>query len=591
MVLTMPRLRNWKGEEVHGHERCAGKAGDLPARFAQDPFADRLDDADLFRDRDEQRRFDLAAVRPLPTDERLESFRDAGRQRDDRLELDDEFPARERAAQVDFDLAALLQASLHARIEAPVDATPTGLCFVKGDVGILDQGLHVAAVPRRHGDADARADIGVVGADPIGSAQRANDPRREVARLIVLADAELDHGELVAAEPRHDVACADAFLQPPAGEAQEPVPGRMPERVVDLLEPVEIEVMDRERARQGNVAQGVLDAPRQMGAIGQARQSVVMGHEGDLRLGMHARRCVEDRAFEDDGSPVLAAHAPGGLRNPDLLARPVPIDLRDEIRHPSLRPHLVQEFVAAFRIDIPFARDVVHGGEHLGLVGIAVELHESRIGPQLPPVQSGSVDADDGVLEKAAIFHLGPFEGVLLRATIGDVREGAHGAAIREHGGANLQNGAVRSPALVNRRRFEDAARADPGGDVLAHAAEFADRPLIFDNLLKMQGIRQDLLGDLQKIDEFLIVQPDVVLRIDHQYALLHVVERDVEHVFLPMRVRLPGRRCAHARVAARISGRARPRLPTLAPRRERRGSALSRCDASHPWSCPAAFA
>ena len=63
------------------------------------------------------------------------------------------------------------------------------------------------------------------------------------------------------------------------------------------------------------------------------------------------------------------------------------IHLRNEIRHPALGPHFVQEFVAALRIDIPLARDVVHGDEHLGLVVIAVELDQSGIRPQLAPVE------------------------------------------------------------------------------------------------------------------------------------------------------------------------------------------------------------
>src|ERR1700748_4008827 len=60
--------------KVHGDERRSGKTGDLSRGLAQDPFADGLDDADLFRDRDEQRGLDLAALRALPTDQRLETL-------------------------------------------------------------------------------------------------------------------------------------------------------------------------------------------------------------------------------------------------------------------------------------------------------------------------------------------------------------------------------------------------------------------------------------------------------------------------------------------------------------------------------------
>ena len=73
MVLTMPRLRNWKGERLTA-TKGVGKPGDLRAGLRKHPFADRLDDADLLGDRDEERGLDAAALRMLPTDQRLEAL-------------------------------------------------------------------------------------------------------------------------------------------------------------------------------------------------------------------------------------------------------------------------------------------------------------------------------------------------------------------------------------------------------------------------------------------------------------------------------------------------------------------------------------
>src|SRR4029077_4721850 len=101
-------------------------------------------------------------------------------QGDNGLKFDDELAARQGAAQIHLDLTALLKARLHAGKEAPINPATAGLGLVKRDIGVLDQGLHVITVARRDGDADARADIGIVWADPERRAQRTDDPRGEL---------------------------------------------------------------------------------------------------------------------------------------------------------------------------------------------------------------------------------------------------------------------------------------------------------------------------------------------------------------------------------------------------------------------------
>ena len=56
-----------------------------------------------------------------------------------------------------------------------------------------------------------------------------------------------DHGELVAAEPRHEIVAAHDVRQPQRDVADELVADRMAERVVDVLEMVEVDVEHRRR--------------------------------------------------------------------------------------------------------------------------------------------------------------------------------------------------------------------------------------------------------------------------------------------------------------------------------------------------------
>ena len=72
------------------------------------------------------------------------------------------------------------------------------------------------------------------------------------------------HGdELVAADPRDDVLVAEAFGQPLGGGAQENVAGIVAERVVDVLEVVEVEQDQRAAAAiRKALAQGLVEAAR-----------------------------------------------------------------------------------------------------------------------------------------------------------------------------------------------------------------------------------------------------------------------------------------------------------------------------------------
>src|SRR5690606_39459820 len=92
--------------------------------------------------------------------------------------------------------------------------------------------------------------------------------------------------ELVAAQPRDDVAGPREAAEPPRRLAQELVARVVPERVVDVLEAVEVDVVQRNAlprlARPGERQWQLGGEAR---AVPEPRQRIEMGEERDLPVG------------------------------------------------------------------------------------------------------------------------------------------------------------------------------------------------------------------------------------------------------------------------------------------------------------------
>ena len=89
-------------------------------------------------------------------------------------------------------------------------------------------------------------------------------------------DVLLEHHELVAAEPRHEILGPQHLAQPVGDRAQQLVAAGMAERVVDLLELVEVDEQQR-RQLLGAVLdrQQPPDLVAEIDPVGQRRQFVV----------------------------------------------------------------------------------------------------------------------------------------------------------------------------------------------------------------------------------------------------------------------------------------------------------------------------
>ena len=154
--------------------------------------------------------------------------------------------------------------------------------------------------------------------------QDVHEPFGEHVRPGVQGDALGQDHELVATEPADRVARPHHTHVTGGDGLQQLVPGDVPERVVDDLEVVEIDV---ERADETTVSLGpeqhLLGTVEDERPIGQARQGVVSRLVAELLLGAIAEllgfllpRQVEDDAVDPQRQPLAADDDAAVLRHP-----------------------------------------------------------------------------------------------------------------------------------------------------------------------------------------------------------------------------------------------------------------------------------
>ena len=179
------------------------------------------------------------------------------------------------------------------------------LGVVHRDVRALEERPDGRAVLGIERDADARLQLHGHAAE-----------RERAAQGVLQAHRQLDHGaavgyaveqdrELVAAEPGERVAAAQDGLQAARDLDQQLVAVVVPERVVDLLEAIEV---DQQHRAEPVAAQGALGAAMQERAVGQVGERVVQRLVAQLARG--ARHDPVERAEEE--------HEPAGEQQEHL---------------------------------------------------------------------------------------------------------------------------------------------------------------------------------------------------------------------------------------------------------------------------------
>lgn len=185
--------------------------------------------------------------------------------------------AVEGQAQVTGQVDAVLRPLAGLLVEQRPAVLAGLLRLVHRDVGVAQDvlGLGVRGTGHDHAQAGGNRDLGAAQQDVPGHGleQAAGD----LAGRLLVAHAPAQDGELVTAEARHDIAVPDRLAQPLGHLEQELVAGLVAERVVDLLEVVEVQEEQRRplaAARPGRAQVGAEEL-EQASPVQQAGQRVV----------------------------------------------------------------------------------------------------------------------------------------------------------------------------------------------------------------------------------------------------------------------------------------------------------------------------
>ncbi len=183
-------------------------------------------------------------------------------------------------------------------------AAPVVLRTVQREVRVADQHGRRVAVGRRDRDADARADLVDLPVDQERSRQHLDDALGERTDAGEVRDVAGEDRELVAADPCDERAVAHDRREASRDADQQRVADRMAVRVVDVLEAVEVERQQRERAAfRAPRRQHLLDRRVEARAIREAGQRIAVREPAHLGLGPQPLALVAHR--DHDVRPVL----------------------------------------------------------------------------------------------------------------------------------------------------------------------------------------------------------------------------------------------------------------------------------------------
>ena len=327
-------------------DREVGPAARRPAGLAKGEQAHLADHAAFLGDRNDLAGMKLAERRMRPAHQPFEADHRAARADHGLImKLERRIGAAQLGAQVELDLVAALDVGVHRLGEDAEAIAARRLGAVHGDVGLAHQLGGFGDFLGREHRADADADPRLAVADHEGLADDADDPLAEAAHVGLAFRADLDDREFVAADARDGVGLAHQAAQPIADLGDQPVAGIVAERVVDLLEAVEIEHQQRDLLAGAAIAgQRLIEPVLEQGAIGEPGELIVQRLMlGGLLTILQLLHEIEERAIEE-GHDQNHGHGRGQRDRPDRAEqfqariRVVPNDAdRSEVRQNERR--------------------------------------------------------------------------------------------------------------------------------------------------------------------------------------------------------------------------------------------------------------
>ncbi len=274
---------------------------DLPERRVDDPARQRADDAGALGERDEVDRREQPALGMVPAHERLDPGDGAVLDGDLRLVVQGELALVDAAAQLARERQALGGVGVALAVVGR-DARAAVLGLVHRHVGAAQERAEVVAVLAEIGDADAGAELDRHAAEVQRTGERRAQAVGQLDGGAAVPQVGDQHRELVAAQAREDVGRSQRLPQALGGVDEQRVALLVAERVVDLLEAVEVDQQQRgARARAGGRLQDPSRVGVQLRAVRQAGEMVL------ARLAPQPARRGGDDAEEADPEQQQAA--------------------------------------------------------------------------------------------------------------------------------------------------------------------------------------------------------------------------------------------------------------------------------------------
>ena len=457
----------------------------------------------------------------LPTHQRLEAD-DLAADLGLRLVMQDELAARDCRAQLLLDRAPLPQALVHAGLEKADRAAALGLGAIERGVGIADERPGIGPVGRKNRDADAEPDPQqrAVDVEIVGDGrEQAVGQRRGARRLRPIG---LDQQELVAAEAGEEGVTGGIF-QAAGNCAQQLVADDMAENVVDLLEAIEIEAEDGEAlARAARLVERQLQALVERRPVRQVGQGVVMRHMGDPLLRLLALGDVLEHAQNVPPLSILAGDGePLGHDHARAVVAGFHRKILDQVLLTRFQRHLV---APGNGVGVLLAVHIVEGLADQFVAGETEEFLPAAI-DELVAVVEGILDNQRRrhVLDDSIEKRLGAMQFAFGPQLLGHVLVGRDPAATFDRRILD-RNGA--SVGQRHRAGFDLAALDELGEKPIRVAVERAGRDPPLQQLAHAAAGVQQVRGNPVHLEVTAIVEQQPALRVEHQQAGTHVVER-----------------------------------------------------------------
>jgi len=319
---------------VHGTDAAGAPLADFLARLVEHPVTDAHDQPRLFQQGDEQRRRNHAVAGAAPAYQRLGAADAPGDDIHLGLEEQHEFLVVDGAPQGVLHVQAGHRLGIHLRREEAEGVAARLLGAVHGRVGILDQGIGIDGIVGIHGNADAHRHRHFMALQVEGLAHRFADLVDHAHGMLRPFGQHQDGGKFIAAETADGVAHAQAVDEAAGKLAQQIVADGVAQRVVDILETVDIhEQHGHGPLVFGRLGQRMGQRGVELAAVRQARERVEMGQLHQALLGVLAFGDVARHGHQD---PALA-RAQGAPLHFHRQARTI-LALQLQFRH---RPALV----------------------------------------------------------------------------------------------------------------------------------------------------------------------------------------------------------------------------------------------------------